>query len=209
MELPHKSKPTFFWYFAFWFQHLRFSNHHFGKKRGAKGITTKDLPNEYMAGLRRPDWQGTKRIKNHPHHASKYQVWKHCELHCFFLSCSDNKLTRSTFSVTPSGGILLPSKAEDLLMSPEQKVQCSFTQALQEHGQQYGGAPADKCTCWYHVIKMDRYKTTSFLSPSCQLVAADVHSYNMRSPETFSKYTRKLLNPCRLTHKQQQFTKPN
>lgn len=119
--------------FAFWFQHLRFSSHHFGKKRRAKGITTEDFPNYYMAGLCIPDWQGTKWIKNHPYHASKSQVWKQCELHCFFLSCSDNKLTRSTFSVTPSGGILLPSKAQDLLVPAEQKVQCSITQALQEH----------------------------------------------------------------------------
>lgn len=136
------------------------------------------------------------RIKNHPYHASKSQVWKQCELHCFLLSRSDNKLTRSTFSVTPSGGILLPSKAQDLLVPPEQKVQCSITQALQEHGEQYSGSPADISTCWYHSIKMDSYGTTSFLSPSssCQLVAAVVHSYDMRRPETFSKYTRKLLN---------------
>lgn len=120
-----------------------------------------------------------KRTKNPPHHASKSQVWKHCDIHCFFLSCSDNKLTRSTFSVTLSGGILLPSKAQDLLVSPEQKIQCSITQSFQEHGEHYGGAPMDKSTCWYHIINIESYKTTSFLSPSssCQFVAADVHPY--------------------------------
>lgn len=165
MDCAHKSKQTFlFWCFAFWCHHLRFSNYHFGEKRGARGITMEDLPNEYMAQLSRPDWQGTKGIKNPSHHTSKSQVWKCWELHCFLLSCSDNKLTRSTFSVTLSGRILLPSKAQDLLMSPEQKIQCSITQALQENEEHYGGAPAHNSTCWHPASTWKVTKLPGFIS---------------------------------------------
>lgn len=147
-----------------------------------------------MVGLSRPDWQGTKRIKNPPHHASKSQVWKLRA--SLLLSCSDNTLDKKHIFWDTQWGNLLPSKAPDLLVSPVQKIQWSITQALQEHREHYGAAPADKSTCWYHVIKMESYKPTRFVSPSssCRLAAGDIHSYGTRRPETFSKYTRKLLN---------------
>lgn len=115
----------------------------------------------------------TERTKSPPHHVSNHQVWKHWMLHCFFPSCSDNKQTKSTFSVKFRGaGILLYSSTRDLLklevlpVSSEQKIQWNITWALKEHGKHCSGAAADKKHTINSTSSQQKATELSALSPS-------------------------------------------